>query len=211
MIDYLHIDRCRHEQCGLNADASGVNSKEQFPSRHSLKNKLFPHKDLRSLPLREECFICFQRERESSSFFVPRLATRRCKFFIIEVTPLVVTVVVNFPELREQFQMATKSSKPRKTTSSKQTGQPASTVTPIGPAGNLRETQGRVATQAEPRVLDPRNNDPRNQADARIEEEIRGRAYELFEQRGRQEGFQDEDWARAEAEVLARYRRDKSA
>ncbi len=117
--------------------------------------------------------------------------------------------------------MATKSSKPRKTTSSKQTGQPASTVTPIGPASNLRETQGRVATQAEPRVLDPRNNDQRsndprkhdqrNQADGRIEEEIRIRAYELFEQRGRQEGFHDEDWARAEAEVVARYRRDKSA
>jgi len=107
--------------------------------------------------------------------------------------------------------MATKSSKPRKTTSSKQTGEPGSTVTPIGPAGNLRETQGRVATQAEPRVLDQRNQDHKNQADARIEEEIRIRAYELFEQRGRQEGFHDEDWARAEVEVLARYRRDKSA
>ncbi|HEV8182662.1 MAG TPA: DUF2934 domain-containing protein [Candidatus Angelobacter sp.] len=117
--------------------------------------------------------------------------------------------------------MATKSSKPRKTTSSKQTGEQGPTVTPIGPAGNLRETQGRVATQAEPRVLDQRNQDQRNQdhrnqdhrnqADARIEEEIRIRAYELFEQRGRQEGFHDEDWARAEAEVLARYRRDKSA
>lgn len=107
--------------------------------------------------------------------------------------------------------MATKSSKPRKTTSSKQTGQPGSTVTPIGPAGNLRETQSRVATQAESRVLDPRNQDQGNQADTRIEEEIRIRAYELFEQRGRQAGFHDEDWARAEAEVLAKYRRDKSA
>jgi hypothetical protein len=117
--------------------------------------------------------------------------------------------------------MATKSSKPRKTTSSKQTGAPGSTVTPIGPAGNLRETQGRVATQAEPRVVDQgiqdprnqgqRNQDHRNQADARVEEEIRFRAYELFEQRGRHEGFHNEDWARAEAEVLARYRRDKSA
>ena len=46
---------------------------------------------------------------------------------------------------------------------------------------------------------------------ARIEEEIRIRAYELFEQRGRHEGFHDEDWARAEAEVLAKYRRNKSA
>ena len=107
--------------------------------------------------------------------------------------------------------MATKASKPRKTTSSKQTGQPGSTVTPIGPAGNLRETQSRVATQADQRVHDQRNHDPRNQADARIEEEVRIRAYELFEQRGRHEGFHDEDWARAEAEVLAKYRRDKSA
>ena len=112
--------------------------------------------------------------------------------------------------------MATKSSKPRKTTSSKQTGEAGPTVTPIGPAGNLREKQGRVATEAEPRILDQRNQDQRNQdhrnqADARIEEEIRIRAYELFEQRGRQEGFHDEDWTRAEAEVLARYRREKSA
>jgi hypothetical protein len=107
--------------------------------------------------------------------------------------------------------MATKSSKPRKTTSSKQTGEPGSTVTPIGPAGNLRETQSRAATPADQRALDQRNQDHRNQADARVEEEIRIRAYELFEQRGRQEGFHDEDWARAEAEVLARYRRDKSA
>jgi len=115
--------------------------------------------------------------------------------------------------------MATKSSKPRKTTSSKQTGQPGSTVTPIGPAGNLRETQSQGVTQADQRVHEQRNdqrNDqrnygPRNQADAKIEEEVRIRAYELFEQRGRHEGFHDEDWARAEAEVLAKYRRDKSA
>ena len=108
--------------------------------------------------------------------------------------------------------MATKSSKPRKTTSSSQkTGQPASTVTPIGPAGNLRETQSRGVTQGDQRVHDLRDHDPRNQADARIEEEIRIRAYELFEQRGRHEGFHDEDWAQAEAEVLAKYRRDKSA
>jgi hypothetical protein len=92
--------------------------------------------------------------------------------------------------------MATKSSKPRKPTSSRQTkGQSASSVTPIGPAGNVRETQGRGFVQA----------------DVRIEEEIRIRAYELFEQRGRLEGFHDEDWSRAEAEVLAKYRRDKSA
>lgn len=39
-----------------------------------------------------------------------------------------------------------------------------------------------------------------------IQEEIRQRAYELYEARGRQEGFQEEDWIRAETEILARYR-----
>jgi hypothetical protein len=53
--------------------------------------------------------------------------------------------------------------------------------------------------------------DHKSSGDQRIEEEIRIRAYELFEQRGRLEGFHDEDWARAEAEILAKYRRDKSA
>jgi len=38
-----------------------------------------------------------------------------------------------------------------------------------------------------------------------VEEEIRHRAYELFEHRGKQHGHEQEDWARAEAEVLARY------
>ena len=39
-----------------------------------------------------------------------------------------------------------------------------------------------------------------------IQEEIRQRAYELYEARGRQEGFQEEDWIRAETEILAKYR-----
>jgi len=40
---------------------------------------------------------------------------------------------------------------------------------------------------------------------------IRVRAYEIFEERGRLDGFDQEDWARAEAEVLARFQREKSA
>ena len=92
--------------------------------------------------------------------------------------------------------MATKSSnKPRKTTSKQGTAQPKSTVTPIGQSGNGAVTHGRNLMPL----------------DQRIEEEIRIRAYELFEQRGRQEGSHAEDWSRAEAEVLAKYRRDKSA
>lgn len=93
--------------------------------------------------------------------------------------------------------MAIKSSnKPLKTPSSKQgAAQPKSTVTPIG--------QGSKGTET--------NNPGFQSVDQRIEEEIRIRAYELFEQRGRKEGHHDEDWARAEAEVLAKYRRDKTA
>ena len=37
-----------------------------------------------------------------------------------------------------------------------------------------------------------------------LEEEIRRRAYELYELRGREDGFAEEDWARAESEVLSR-------
>lgn len=42
--------------------------------------------------------------------------------------------------------------------------------------------------------------------DAALEEEIRRRAYELYEARGRAEGFDQEDWNRAKAEVLSRRR-----
>lgn len=98
--------------------------------------------------------------------------------------------------------MATKPSKPRKTTSAKEgAAQSKSTVTPIGQGTNVGETSNRAFQPA----------DHRSSGDQRIEEEIRVRAYELFEQRGRLEGFHDEDWARAEAEVMAKYRRDKSA
>lgn len=44
------------------------------------------------------------------------------------------------------------------------------------------------------------------QLDAGLEEEIRHRAYELYEARGRAEGFDQDDWNQAEAEVLSRYR-----
>jgi Protein of unknown function (DUF2934) len=34
-----------------------------------------------------------------------------------------------------------------------------------------------------------------------LDDEIRRRAYELYEQRGRQDGYDMDDWLRAEAEV----------
>jgi hypothetical protein len=44
-----------------------------------------------------------------------------------------------------------------------------------------------------------------------ILEQVRFRAYELFEERGRLDGFDQEDWARAEAEIMAKFQRGKSA
>ena len=55
------------------------------------------------------------------------------------------------------------------------------------------------------------DNTPATQIYPGIEEEIRRRAYELYEQRGRQDGMQEQDWARAETEILSRHQRQKSA
>jgi hypothetical protein len=35
-------------------------------------------------------------------------------------------------------------------------------------------------------------------------EQIRARAYELYEHRGRRDGFAEQDWLQAEAEILTR-------
>jgi Protein of unknown function (DUF2934) len=42
-------------------------------------------------------------------------------------------------------------------------------------------------------------------APGKLEEEIRARAYALYEQEGRQEGRDTEYWLRAESEILERY------
>jgi hypothetical protein len=87
----------------------------------------------------------------------------------------------------------------RNSTSSKKTAaQKASTVTPISQGGLPHE--GHSTKQSQPRAAEPA-----------ILEQIRLRAYELFEERGRLEGFDQEDWVRAETEILAKFQRGKSA
>lgn len=44
----------------------------------------------------------------------------------------------------------------------------------------------------------------RTAAEADIEEQIRRRAYELYEERGRGDGHDVEDWLEAEAEITGR-------
>jgi hypothetical protein len=50
---------------------------------------------------------------------------------------------------------------------------------------------------------DPSNLTPNVVADPKCEEEIRRRAYVLYERRGREDGHDIDDWLRAEAELTA--------
>jgi DUF2934 family protein len=63
----------------------------------------------------------------------------------------------------------------------------------------------RVAKTAEPTVETKSNVFPIN-----LDEEIRKRAFELYEQRGSVVGNENEDWLSAEREVLARYRQQSA-
>jgi uncharacterized protein HemX len=102
----------------------------------------------------------------------------------------------------------------KSTSSPKNTVKPASTVTRIDAAKD-GETRSRVpqivnAATADQKTADRKTADHKV-AHHEIAEQIRIRAYELFEQRGRHEGHDHEDWVRAEAEILLKYQRGKSA
>src|SRR5690349_4834586 len=89
----------------------------------------------------------------------------------------------------------TPGTRTRKASTTKKTAkQPIPIDTPISTSGGSVSPSNTPATQAYPG----------------IEEEIRQRAYELYEERGRQEGFHEQDWVRAETEILARRGREKS-
>jgi hypothetical protein len=55
-------------------------------------------------------------------------------------------------------------------------------------------TATRIPKKAPTSTIEPTEND--------IQESIRARAYQLFEQRGEELGHDVEDWLRAEAEIL---------
>ncbi|HKS74757.1 MAG TPA: DUF2934 domain-containing protein [Terriglobales bacterium] len=42
-----------------------------------------------------------------------------------------------------------------------------------------------------------------DQASPQLEQQIRSRAYELYEQRGRTDGYEVDDWLRAETEITS--------
>lgn len=80
---------------------------------------------------------------------------------------------------------------PRKSSSRKTAVKQTNPVTPI------RENPGAVVENGGAQVHPG------------LEDEIRQRAYELYQERGGQHGFDQEDWSRAEAEVLSKYQRER--
>jgi hypothetical protein len=74
-------------------------------------------------------------------------------------------------------------------------------------AKSPRTAKPKAETNVEKRVLQmPDNGSGRNGfTPAELESEIRLRAYELYQQRGPNNGSEQEDWFQAEREVLARH------
>ena len=83
---------------------------------------------------------------------------------------------------------------PRKKTSS-------SPASPTSSAGAATAVQTSKVTSIESRP--PASAHSNGDAQYLVEEHIRHRAYELYEQRGRHDGLADQDWLRAEAELRA--------
>jgi hypothetical protein len=128
---------------------------------------------------------------------------------------------------------------PRKSSSKKTSSKQAQSATPISEGKNVTPESNVTPISATPVSVKPSSVNPSsvnpssvkpssvkpssqgngNMAENKkyahlepgIQEEIRQRAYELYEERGRQDGFHVEDWSRAETEVLSRFHREKSA
>jgi len=62
-----------------------------------------------------------------------------------------------------------------------------------------------MAVKSKPRR--PRSGKPN--LPSSIEEQIRRRAYELYERRGRVDGFASDDWLQAEREILGAHKQRK--
>ena len=113
---------------------------------------------------------------------------------------------------------------PRKNSSKKTATKQTKAITPIS-QGDSSEQAVTSFTEVDinsvERTVTPISQRNAKSAEARkhdsahhpsgVYDEIRRRAYELYEERGRQHGFHHDDWTRAEREVLSRFEREKSA
>lgn len=70
----------------------------------------------------------------------------------------------------------------------------------------LNHTVTSVTADAVPEIREVRRTDARkNIVPINLDDEIRRRAYELWEQHGHESGHDEEHWLVAEREILARY------
>jgi hypothetical protein len=100
----------------------------------------------------------------------------------------------------------------------------AKTITTDVPAQQLRqepphvpegalvpESNGTKEAKAEPRKLEMVKNESRkNLVPINLEDEIRQRAFELYQERGPRDGGEAEDWRDAEREIMQRYRQQSA-
>ncbi len=73
--------------------------------------------------------------------------------------------------------------------------------------GNGSTDRKQVATMPAPKLVEVK----KDTFATNLEEEIRIRAYQLYEERGYMPGHEDEDWLVAEQEILSRQDRQHSA
>jgi hypothetical protein len=73
--------------------------------------------------------------------------------------------------------------------------------------GNGNTSRKQVTSMAAPKPFEVK----KNTSTVNLEEEIRIRAYQLYQERGYTPGHEDEDWLIAEREVLSRLDEQQSA
>ena len=96
------------------------------------------------------------------------------------------------------------------TRSSKATSSPKKSGTKQPTPIDIHERKSAVLENTPITLAHPKPGHP-ELGHPELEETIRRKAYELYEERGRQDGFEQEDWARAEAEVRNKHQQEKSA
>jgi Protein of unknown function (DUF2934) len=88
---------------------------------------------------------------------------------------------------------------------------PAASVAPESKATSEPKAASEPKTTSEGRKFEVVKNDSRkNVVPINLDDEIRRRAYELFQQRGPGSGSEAEDWLTAEREVRQRYRQQSA-
>jgi hypothetical protein len=102
----------------------------------------------------------------------------------------------------KEYPIMARAKTPRTNTGKTNGDAAAPTVTPVTPV-NPSVTPEPVAEFREVRKAQPEVR--KNIVPINLEDEIRRRAYELWEQHGRAEGHENEHWLLAEREVRERY------